>query len=69
MYVIAKHIIAQMEDTTPLALQKILYYIEGFSLALLDKNILLTIHKKSCSEIEQLFFEDRINYSPSMVTP
>ena len=42
VYVIAKHIIAQMEDTTPLALQKILYYIEGFSLALLDKNILLT---------------------------
>lgn len=40
IYVIAKHIIAQMEDTTPLALQKILYFIEGFSLALLDKNIL-----------------------------
>ena len=42
VYVIAKHVIAQMEDTTPLALQKILYYIEGFSLALLDKNILAT---------------------------
>lgn len=40
IYLISKHIIAKMEDTTPLALQKILYYIEGFSLALLDENIL-----------------------------
>jgi len=42
IYRISKHIIANMEDITPLALQKILYYIEGFSLALLDKSILST---------------------------
>ena len=36
---ISKHIIASLEDTTPLALQKILYYIEGFSLAILDKSL------------------------------
>ncbi len=39
IYLIAKHIIAKMEDITPLALQKILYYIQGFSLALLDKEM------------------------------
>lgn len=39
LYLISKHIIATLEDTTPLALQKILYYIEGFSLALLDKSL------------------------------
>lgn len=36
---ISKHIIAVSGDITPLALQKILYYIEGFSLALLNKSI------------------------------
>lgn len=36
---LAKHIIVTLEETTPLALQKILYYIEGFCLALLDKEI------------------------------
>ncbi len=40
IYLIVKHIIAKMEDITPLALQKILYYIEGFSLALLDNDLL-----------------------------
>lgn len=39
IYLIAKHIIAKLEDTTPLALQKILYYIDGFSLALLERSI------------------------------
>ncbi len=39
IYLTAKHIIAKMEDITPLALQKILYYIEGFSYALLDEKI------------------------------
>lgn len=39
LHLISKHIIATLEDTTPLALQKILYYIDGFSLALLDKKI------------------------------
>jgi len=42
LYLIAKHIIATLEDTTPLALQKILYYIEGFSLALLNKSLFLS---------------------------
>ena len=39
LYLISKHIIATLEDTTPLALQKILYYIDGFCLALLNKQI------------------------------
>lgn len=39
LYLISKHIIASLEDTTPLALQKILYYIEGFSLAILNKSL------------------------------
>jgi putative zinc finger/helix-turn-helix YgiT family protein len=39
IYLIAKHIIAKMEDITPLALQKILYYIQGFSLSLLNKEM------------------------------
>lgn len=42
IYLIAKYIIAKMEDTTPLVLQKLLYYIEGFSLALLDNKIFST---------------------------
>lgn len=60
IYLISKHIIANMEDITPLALQKILYYIEGFSLALLDKNILSTsceawIHGPVYREIYERF--------------
>lgn len=39
IHLITKHIIAVLEDTTPLALQKILYYIDSFSLALLDRSI------------------------------
>lgn len=39
IYNVTKHIIAQTEDITPLALQKILYYIEGFSLALLEQDL------------------------------
>lgn len=39
IYKISKHIIAKMGDITPLALQKILYYIQGFSLAILDKEM------------------------------
>ena len=37
IYLIAKHIIAKMEDITPLALQKILYYIQGMSVCFFDK--------------------------------
>ena len=40
IYLISKYIIQKLEDTTPLALQKILYYIDGFSLALLGISIL-----------------------------
>ena len=39
IYLISKHIIAKMEDITPLALQKILYYIQGFSTYFLNKPI------------------------------
>ena len=39
IYLISKHIIAKMEDITPLALQKILYYIQGFSTYFFDKPI------------------------------
>ena len=39
IYLIAKHIIAKMGDITPLSLQKLLYYIDGFSKSLLDRNI------------------------------
>lgn len=39
IYLIAKYIITKMDDTTPLALQKLLYYIEGFSLAILNQKI------------------------------
>jgi len=39
IYLIAKHVIAKIEDITPLSLQKILYYIQGFSLALLNKEM------------------------------
>ena len=39
IYIIAKHIIAKTGDITPLSLQKILYYIEGFSKSLLDRDI------------------------------
>ncbi len=39
IYLIAKHIIARMGDITPLALQKILYYIQGFSLALYNREM------------------------------
>lgn len=41
IYIIAKYIIAKTEDITPLSLQKILYFIEGFSLALLGKPLLM----------------------------
>ena len=36
IYLISKHIIAKMGDITPLALQKLLYYIQGFSFSLLN---------------------------------
>ena len=39
IYLISKHIIARMEDITPLALQKILYYIQGFSTYFFDRPI------------------------------
>ena len=39
IYLISKHIIAKMEDITPLALQKILYYIQGFSTYFFDNPI------------------------------
>jgi uncharacterized phage-associated protein len=39
IYLVAKYIIAKMEDITPLALQKILYYIQGFSTCLLESPI------------------------------
>ena len=39
IYLIAKHIIARMGDITPLALQKLLYYIQGFSLSLLNREM------------------------------
>ena len=39
IYLISKHIIARMEDITPLALQKILYYIQGFSTYFFDNPI------------------------------
>lgn len=39
IYLISKHIIAKMEDITPLALQKILYYIQGFSAYFFEKPI------------------------------
>jgi len=39
IYLVAKHIIAMVGDITPLALQKILYYIQGFSLSLLDREM------------------------------
>lgn len=39
IYLIAKHIIAKMGDITPLALQKLLYYIQGFSMSLLDREM------------------------------
>jgi len=39
IYLVTKHIIAKMGDITPLALQKILYYIQGFSTCLLDTPI------------------------------
>lgn len=39
IYLISKHIIAKIGDITPLALQKILYYIDGFSSIFLEKNI------------------------------
>ena len=42
IYLIAKHIIAKMGDITPLALQKILYYVQGFSLGLLNKDMFNT---------------------------
>ena len=39
IYLISKHIIARMEDITPLALQKILYYIQGCSTYFFDRPI------------------------------
>lgn len=39
IYLISKHIIAKNIDITPLALQKILYYIDGFASVLLEKQI------------------------------
>lgn len=39
IYLVTKHIIAKMGDITPLALQKILYYIQGFSTCMLDTPI------------------------------
>lgn len=39
IYLIAKYIIAKMEDITLLSLQKLLYYIQGFSMALLNKEM------------------------------
>ena len=42
VYLVAKYVIVKTEDITPLALQKILYYIEGFSLALLHRKIFYT---------------------------
>lgn len=42
IYLVAKYVIAKTEDITPLALQKILYYIEGFSLALLHQRLFFT---------------------------
>ena len=42
IYLISKHIISKTEDITPLALQKLLYYIEGFSLALLEQDLFET---------------------------
>lgn len=39
IYIVANYILNKMEDITPLSLQKLLYFIQGFSSCLLDKNI------------------------------
>lgn len=39
IYLVAKHIIAKTGDITPLSLQKLLYYIQGFSTYFLSKPI------------------------------
>ena len=41
IYLISKHIIAKIGDITPLALQKILYYIQGFSSVFLEKEMFI----------------------------
>lgn len=40
IYLVSKYIISKLEDITPITLQRILYYVDGFSWGLLGKSIL-----------------------------
>lgn len=62
---ITKYILSQNNDITFITLQQILFYIEGFSLALLNKNILLsnpTIKNQTFNYLETSDYFQNYNY-------
>lgn len=67
IYLIAKHIMAKLEDTTPLTIQKILYFIDGFTLALLSTK---AFHETCEIDTNGLIYKeikeylDNIKYAP-----